>query len=108
MRLPRYITPRYIDLDLNYINNKNLNNNINLGNINLGNDIGENMKGETEAEKTRRLHLKALWDDPTGWEDIGHALTKWDEVTNTLLRKVKPVHQDSSWNGRIDYGDLPE
>jgi hypothetical protein len=80
----------------------------NYNNININNNIRENMKGETEAEKTRRLHLKALWDDPTGWDDIGHALTKWDEITNTLLRKVKPVHQDPSWNGRIDYGDIPE
>lgn len=72
------------------------------------NDLGGSMKGETEAEKKRRLHLKSLREDPTGWNDEGHALTKWDETYQTLLRKPKPVHADKSWNGKTDYSDLPE
>jgi len=66
------------------------------------------MKGETEAETKRRLHLKALWDDPTGWSDEGSALTKWDDTYQTLLRKPKPVHAEKSWNGKTDYSDLPD
>ena len=72
------------------------------------NDIGGSMKGETEAEKKRRLHLKSLWDDPAGWSDDGDALTKWDETYQTLLRKPKPVYADKSWSGKADYSDLPD
>ena len=82
----------------NKINNK----------INITSDIGGSMKGETDAEKARRLHLKSLWDDPTGWHDDGNALTKWDDTYQTLLRKPKSVHADKSWNGKADYSDLPE
>jgi len=70
--------------------------------------IGGPMNKETEAEKKRRLHLKSLWDDPTGWTDDGSALTKWDETYQTLLRKPKPVYALKSWNGKTDYSDLPD
>lgn len=83
--------------------NKKINNK-----INITSDIGDSMKGETEAERKRRLHLKSLWDDPTGWNDDGRALTKWDETYQTLLRKPKPAHAEKSWNGKVDYSDLPE
>ena len=45
----------------NNIHNK-IHNKINI----TSDDIGGSMKGETEADKKRRLHLKSLWDDPTG------------------------------------------
>lgn len=87
----------------NNINNK-IHNKINI----TSNDLGGSMKGETEAEKARRLHLKSLWDDPTGWSDEGNALTKWDDTYRTSLRKPKPVHVQKTWNGKTDYNDLPE
>ena len=87
----------------NKIHNK-IHNKINI----TSNDLGGSMKGETEAEKKRRLHLKSLREDPTGWNDEGHALTKWDETYQTLLRKPKPIHADRTWNGQTDYSDLPD
>jgi|688.fasta_scaffold213620_4 hypothetical protein len=88
--------------------NSSINNNLSINNISKLDITGGSMKGETEAERKRRLHLKGLWDDPTGWTDDGSALTKWDETYQTLLRKPKPVHALKAWNGKADYSDIPE
>jgi biotin operon repressor len=68
----------------------------------------EPMAEETEKDKELRLRLKALRDDPVGWEDHGSYLTKFDPDTRTTLRKIKPVHPEKSWNGKGDWKDLPE
>lgn len=88
--------------------NSSINNNLSINNISKLDITGGSMKGETEAEMKRRLHLKSLWDDPTGWTDDGSALTKWDETYQALLRKPKPVHAEKSWNSKADYSNIPE
>ena len=51
---------------------------------------------------------RLIFDPDNGWNDEGHALTKWDETYQTLLRKPKPIHADRTWNGQTDYSDLPD
>lgn len=93
----------------NMINNM-INNNLSISNLskynNNNNNKGDNMNKETENQ--RRLHLKKLWDDPTGWEDTGSALTKWDDTYKTLLRKPKPVYVEKSWKGKTEEWKVPE
>lgn len=62
------------------------------------------IKAAIEGEDARKEYLAKLMQEPTGWDDQGSFLTKWDDVTGTILRKKKPAYQEKRWN----YDDLPE
>jgi hypothetical protein len=57
-----------------------------------------------ESDDARKEYLAKLMQEPTGWDDHGSFMTKWDDVTKTVLRKQKPVYQERRWN----YDDVPE
>ena len=57
-----------------------------------------------ESEDARKEYLAKLMQEPTGWDDHGSFMTKWDDVTKTVLRKQKPVYQERRWN----HDNVPE
>ena len=62
------------------------------------------IQASIESEDARKAYLAKLMQEPTGWNDHGSFLTKWDDITNTILRRKKPVYRERRWN----YEDIPD
>lgn len=49
----------------------------------------DTIRASLTTEEERKVYLAKLFAEPEGWEDQGTYLTKWDEVTRSVLRKPK-------------------